>query len=216
MAGYLPPTEDLPIFDESVFRTGDEPLTYNTAIKKFLRYPNAQGKEFLQEIQVEGNSIFNQSIAVNNGSNITIATSSGGNSDTTFISSDTISITNVEASGDPVTNTMTTTAGELRFNNNDTYITQILPGQVQYNNNFTNTFSVMNPNAVNFVDYGFANSIEAIDNSLVFTTNVIGSGYNFRPEGNERLIVTSDSVRSLAPLPAVGDNSNNVATTQFV
>ena len=60
MAGYLPPVEDLPIFDEGVFRAGDEALTYNTALKYFLRYPNAQGKEFLPEIEVEGTSIFNE------------------------------------------------------------------------------------------------------------------------------------------------------------
>ena len=60
MASYLPPTQDLPIFDESVFRAGDEALTYNEALKKFLRYPNAQGKEFLQEIEVNGTSTFNE------------------------------------------------------------------------------------------------------------------------------------------------------------
>ena len=48
MADYTPPTENLPIFDPTVFLTGDEPLTYNTASKKFLKYPNAQGTENLQ------------------------------------------------------------------------------------------------------------------------------------------------------------------------
>jgi hypothetical protein len=45
MANYLPPTEDLPIFDNAVFQDGDDPLTYNTAINEFLRYPTAQGTE---------------------------------------------------------------------------------------------------------------------------------------------------------------------------
>lgn len=74
MAGYLPPVEDLPIFDEGVFRAGDEALTYNTALKYFLRYPNAQGKEFLQEIEVEGTSIFNENLVINNNSSITSTT----------------------------------------------------------------------------------------------------------------------------------------------
>lgn len=216
MAQYLPPSENLPIFDDSVFQVNNTPLTYSDAIKHFLTYPRAQGKEYLQEIEVEGVSTFNQNLIVNDGSNITIATSSGGNSDTTFISPDTISITKIEAFGDPVTTTLSAVAGEITVSNSGGYITQIYPGQVQYTNNNTNTFSVMNPNAVNFIDNGFANSIEAVNNSLVLTTNVHGSGYNFRPEGSERFIITRDSVRSLAPLPAVGDNSDKVATTQFV
>ena len=45
MANYLPPTEELPIFDDNVFQSGDDPLTYNTAITHFLKYPTAQGSE---------------------------------------------------------------------------------------------------------------------------------------------------------------------------
>lgn len=62
MATYPPPTENLPIFDNEVFITGDEPLTYNIAKKKFLRYPTAQGKETLQEIVVNGIADFNQDV----------------------------------------------------------------------------------------------------------------------------------------------------------
>lgn len=216
MAQYLPPSENLPIFDDSVFQVNNTPLTYSDAIKHFLTYPRAQGKEYLQEIEVEGVSTFNQNLIINDGSNITVATGSGGNSDTTFISSDTISITKVEAFGDPQTTTLSAVAGSLTVNNDAGYSTQIYAGRIQYTDNNTNKFSVTNTTAVNFVDNGFQNSIEAIDNSLVLTTNVLGSGYNFRPEGNERFIITRDNVRSLAPLPAVGDNSDKVATTQFV
>ena len=59
MAEYEPPTETLPIFDPVVFSTGDEPLTYNIAVKKFLKYPSAQGTENLQAINVNGISTFN-------------------------------------------------------------------------------------------------------------------------------------------------------------
>ena len=62
MANYNPPLEDLPIFDSLVFLTGDEPLTYNEASKKFLKYPIAQGTENLQAITVSGTSTFNNSI----------------------------------------------------------------------------------------------------------------------------------------------------------
>jgi hypothetical protein len=59
MSEYEPPTENLPIFDPAVFATGDEPLTYNIAVKKFLKYPSAQGTENLQAINVNGISTFN-------------------------------------------------------------------------------------------------------------------------------------------------------------
>ena len=72
MAVYSPPTEDLPIFDSTVFLTGDEPLTYNEAKKKFLRYPNAQGTENLQAIVVNGTSQFNQKATMSSSTNNTM------------------------------------------------------------------------------------------------------------------------------------------------
>lgn len=58
MTDYNPPTENLPIFDSSVFLIGDIPLTQNQADKRYLRYPNAQGTENLQAINVNGNATF--------------------------------------------------------------------------------------------------------------------------------------------------------------
>lgn len=66
MADYTPPTENLPIFDNLVFISGDEPLTYNIAKKRFLRYPNAQGTENLQAITVNGTAQFNNTSEFNN------------------------------------------------------------------------------------------------------------------------------------------------------
>jgi hypothetical protein len=44
MASYLPPTEDLPIFDNQVFTSNStDALTYATAKKYFITYPSAQG-----------------------------------------------------------------------------------------------------------------------------------------------------------------------------
>jgi len=44
MASYLPPTENLPVFDNSVFETNNTTaLTYATAKQYFLTYPTAQG-----------------------------------------------------------------------------------------------------------------------------------------------------------------------------
>lgn len=65
MTDYTPPTEELPIFDKLVFSSGDEALTYNKAKKLFLRYPNAQGTENLQAINVNGIATFNNDIIAN-------------------------------------------------------------------------------------------------------------------------------------------------------
>jgi hypothetical protein len=66
MAEYLPPTEDLPIFDVSVFRDANNTfLTYDQAKKLFLKYPNAQGDENLQGITVNGIATFNNTVSMN-------------------------------------------------------------------------------------------------------------------------------------------------------
>lgn len=64
MADYKPPTEQLPIFDSSVFLSGDQTLTQNQADKRYLRYPNAQGTENLQAINVNGPADFNTSVNI--------------------------------------------------------------------------------------------------------------------------------------------------------
>ena len=58
MANYLPPTEDLPIFDNSVFEVNNTPLTFNDAITGFLTFPYAQGNETFQDIIVDGTTYF--------------------------------------------------------------------------------------------------------------------------------------------------------------
>jgi hypothetical protein len=54
MSSQLPPKEDLPIFDNSVFTRGSEALTYDVAITEFLAYPSAQGTEQLLNTSVIG------------------------------------------------------------------------------------------------------------------------------------------------------------------
>ena len=69
MSAYEPPTQNLAIFDPDVFTENDEPLTITTGSKYFLKYPNAQGTENLQAINVNGvltaNSTANLNSAVN-------------------------------------------------------------------------------------------------------------------------------------------------------
>jgi len=54
MATYNPPTEDLAIFDPSVFLTADIPITQAEGDKRYLRFPNAQGTENLAATNVNG------------------------------------------------------------------------------------------------------------------------------------------------------------------
>jgi hypothetical protein len=51
MATYLPPSDNLPIFDSSVFdETNSAYLTYTSAKKLFLTYPTAQGEETIASL----------------------------------------------------------------------------------------------------------------------------------------------------------------------
>jgi len=74
MANYEPPTENLPIFDPTVFATEDVALTKSEGDKRYLRYPNAQGEENLQAINVNGISTFNAAANFNQPITMTSAT----------------------------------------------------------------------------------------------------------------------------------------------
>lgn len=54
MASYSQPTEDLPIFDPSVFTVSDLPLTQAQADTRYLRFPLAQGDETIPNLTVGG------------------------------------------------------------------------------------------------------------------------------------------------------------------
>ena len=56
MATYLPPLEDLGIFDSAIFSTDSTYLTIGTARKLFLAYPYAQGTQNFTDITVAGTS----------------------------------------------------------------------------------------------------------------------------------------------------------------
>jgi hypothetical protein len=71
---YPPPTENLPIFDPVVFSTDDEALTQSEADKRYLRYPNAQGTENLQAVNVNGIATFNAAANFNQPINMSSAT----------------------------------------------------------------------------------------------------------------------------------------------
>lgn len=66
MAIYNPPIKNLPIFDSSVFLTGDVFITQNQADKRYLRYQFAQGTENLQAIIVNGTALMNEKTTMTN------------------------------------------------------------------------------------------------------------------------------------------------------
>lgn len=71
MSNYLPPIEDLPIFDTSVFQANNEPITFTQATKEFLRYPVAQGSEtFNDPINKFSVVITPSQVSVNNNDNL--------------------------------------------------------------------------------------------------------------------------------------------------
>jgi hypothetical protein len=49
MASYLPPTENLPIFDNQVFNQNEIALTYSEARKYFVTFPSAQGSSTITD-----------------------------------------------------------------------------------------------------------------------------------------------------------------------
>jgi hypothetical protein len=64
MSSYAPPTENVAIFDSVNFTSGDETITQSQADKRYLRFPNAQGTENLQAINVNGIAQFNSNVNV--------------------------------------------------------------------------------------------------------------------------------------------------------
>ena len=67
MAYYPPPTEDLPIFDNSVFVQSTDNVTVQFANNNYLKYPYAQGPETLQDVTVAGDAQFDGTVNVGSG-----------------------------------------------------------------------------------------------------------------------------------------------------
>jgi hypothetical protein len=79
---YPPPSENLPIFDSSVFiDTTTDNLTPSTGLNYFLSYPTAQGTENLSKINVYGDSTFYENITLS-GTTTAIVFGDGSSMDT--------------------------------------------------------------------------------------------------------------------------------------
>jgi Tfp pilus assembly protein FimT len=58
MAAYLPPLENLPIFNSEIFLDGTDLLDINTANKLYLRFPYAQGTQNMLDVNMSGTITF--------------------------------------------------------------------------------------------------------------------------------------------------------------
>lgn len=83
MSSYAPPVENVAIFDTINFTSGEQTLTQNQADKRYLRFPNAQGTENLQAVNVNGLATFNSfatfNDAVSMNETLTMSSTSGAN-----------------------------------------------------------------------------------------------------------------------------------------
>jgi hypothetical protein len=70
---YPPPIEDVPIFDPLLFLEADFALTASAGDARYLRFPTAQGKETMQDMDVNGLGTFFNGITMNGavGDNLT-------------------------------------------------------------------------------------------------------------------------------------------------
>jgi len=62
MASYPPPTEFLPIYSSSSFFQDTQALTYQDAVKYFLRYPQAQGTQTLLNTNIVGDAVLSGNV----------------------------------------------------------------------------------------------------------------------------------------------------------
>ncbi len=196
MSSYLPPTEELPIFNPEVFTTENEVLTITKAKKLFLRYPNAQGTENFQDINVKGvanfentitaleNSYFNDSVFITKP-----ITSTNTISSLSVIGNNTSN--NQEYTIDLINNCSQGAYNPIVQNNDNLILGK---GMTNGDNNNTLTISIWN-NTKKGIRIS-NNETEIDDNNLVFSNSNA-------PTSNQTLLSPSDS-------------SNKIPTTQWV
>jgi hypothetical protein len=192
MSSYNPPIENVPIFDSALFReANDETLTIAVADKRYLKYPNAQGTENLQAINVNGVATFNS-----NGNTIT----SANNNLLTITKTGTPSTTGlvmnncgISQDGSNYSNTL----GQINmiagrdFNNNGGVIYQYQQSSSNY--------------VKQYISSGFLKWDSNLSGSLQNVLTLNGTSLTFVPP-----------INSTATIPASNDSSTRVPTTAWV
>lgn len=201
MSSYNPPTENVAIFDSAYFSAGDENITQNDADKRYLRYPNAQGTENLQAINVSGLATFTNQI-ISSKPHVAgfppISVSPTGNS-----GSDTVGIRMTNCN-------ITQTGTYIGVNINQLGATKILPGctlqfdkqaQQVYDSSITGQqYYLSSFNTPNFK----------------FSTYVSGSQNTMIDISSNSLITFPPPLYNTSTMPSSSDSSTRMPTTAWV
>lgn len=201
MAAYPPPTANLPIFDDSVFTAANnEPLTIATAAKYFLKYPNAQGDENLQGVNVAGLATFNGNINANY--NIVSQTPSFATTTTSAQGQYYLNMTSTSTNAD---------GGVLKLANS------VSGGAVSLGATTTNGLNINRGILIGNNNTGNANTVamasdQTTNNQLNVTGGVKISNTQSYPQASSQLLATLSYVNSAISGIANLLSSNNVWT----
>jgi len=199
MAAYPPPTANLPIFDDSVFTAANnEPLTITTAAKYFLKYPNAQGDENLQGVNVAGLATFNGNINAN--FNIVSQTPSFATTTTSAQGQYYLNMTSTSTNAD---------GGVLKLSNS------VSGGAVSLGATTTNGLNINRGILIGNNNTGNANTVamasdQTTNNQLNITGGVSVSNTQSYPQASSQLLATLSYVNSAISGIANLLTSNNV------
>lgn len=200
MSSYSPPIENNAIFDSTDFSSGETTLTQSAADKRYLRYPNAQGTENLQAINVNGLSTFN--------SRATITSSDTSNSVLNIAT--TSSFTN---NGLNMTNcSIQQTGGNIGFVTNNLTNTKLLTGASLVIGSGAN-LQMDATDLPNSLKYNLTSSGGS---SLNLIQNLNGTNTTLLTVNKTTNITTPVPILSTATIPASNDSSTRVPTTAWV
>jgi len=193
MSTYAPPFENVAIFDAINFSSGETVLTQNAADKRYLRFPNAQGTENLQAINVNGQSSFNAAATFN------------------------VSL------GQPVTITSTFAQGAdtiLQLQNTNSGVTRTLDyipnaGSGSYN-------QIVQSGDKLIMATSSTSSNDPLNNFTIAPWSTLRNGLRIKASDGTTELGGIVNFTNLAPptssqtIPASNDSSNKIPTTQWV
>jgi len=206
MASYTAPSENLPIFDPSVFINDLTPITIAEGDKRYLRFPFAQGTEYFGDIIVGGSSTFSGVASFNEtavGSLTSLAVQPATNDNTTKIP--TTSWVQSVVSALPLPSSL------LALNNTWTG-TQNWTSATEGSLTSSATQPATNDNTTKIPTTAWVQSLVAtlpLPSSLLALNNTWTGTQNWTS-------ATEGSLTSSATQPLANDNSTKIPTTAWV
>jgi hypothetical protein len=195
MASYTPPSENLPIFDNSVFTTttSSSGFTYDELLDLFLSYPVAQGEQTIASLlsnEIDTNlptTAFNFLSSLTSGQ-LNIGTSSTGTIKIGASTGTSVYCGSIDCTGENINNAVSSTGGNLGFGPSQTsgvmnIATGVRTGALNINNNAssTNTISIGAAGVTtNIIGIGTieANAFDVVSNATsptLFSTTTTGT-----------------------------------------